>query len=65
MRTVHRKAGVLAAAVLATLATTGVAAAAQPEGSVVPARQHYGDQYIVVLKDASRDPGVARRAVRR
>ncbi|MFI5585335.1 S8 family serine peptidase [Amycolatopsis sp. NPDC051758] len=52
MRTVHRKAGVLAAAVLATLATTGAAAAAQPEGSVVPARQHYGDQYIVVLKDA-------------
>ena len=52
MRTVHRKAGVLAAAVLATLAGTGAAAAAQPEGSVVPARQHYGDQYIVVLKDA-------------
>ncbi|WP_103340025.1 S8 family peptidase [Amycolatopsis sp. CA-126428] len=52
MRTVHRKAGVLAAAVLATLATAGAAAAAQPEGTVVPARQHYGDQYIVVLKDA-------------
>ncbi|MCR6488414.1 S8 family peptidase [Amycolatopsis sp. OK19-0408] len=52
MRTVHRKAGVLAAAVLAILATTGVATAAQPEGAVVPARRHYGDQYIVVLKDA-------------
>ncbi|WP_103355497.1 S8 family serine peptidase [Amycolatopsis sp. CA-128772] len=52
MRTVHRKAVVLAAAVLATLATTGAAAAAQPEDGVVPAREHYGDQYIVVLKDA-------------
>ena len=51
MRTVHRKAGVLAAAVLATLTATGTAVAAQPEGAVVPARQHYGDQYIVVLKE--------------
>jgi subtilisin family serine protease len=56
MRTVHRKAGVLAAAVMATLAGTGVAAAAPPEGSVVPARQHYGDQYIVVLKEAVATP---------
>ncbi|MEU7784517.1 S8 family serine peptidase [Amycolatopsis sp. NPDC049159] len=52
MRTVHRKAGAVAAAVVAALATAGVAAAAAPEGTVVPARQHYGDQYIVVLKDA-------------
>ncbi|RSD09610.1 S8 family peptidase [Amycolatopsis eburnea] len=52
MRTVHRRAGAVAAAVVAALATAGVAAAAQPEGTVVPARQHYGDQYIVVLKDA-------------
>ncbi|WP_290056201.1 S8 family peptidase [Amycolatopsis solani] len=51
MRTVHRKAGAVAAAVVAALATAGVATAAQPEGTVVPARQHYGDQYIVVLED--------------
>ncbi|MEW2069946.1 S8 family serine peptidase [Streptomyces sp. NPDC007346] len=28
------------------------AVAAQPEGTVIPAREHYGDQYIVLLKDA-------------
>ncbi|GAA0628729.1 serine protease [Kutzneria viridogrisea] len=44
----------LSAVVLAAgLAVTGAAtaAAAQPEGAVVPAKQHFGDQYIVVLKD--------------
>ncbi|RZQ60133.1 S8 family serine peptidase [Amycolatopsis suaedae] len=30
---------------------TGLASAAQPEGTVVKAREHYGDQYIVVLRD--------------
>ncbi|WP_091287873.1 S8 family serine peptidase [Amycolatopsis xylanica] len=29
----------------------GTAVAAEPEGVVVQAKQHYGDQYIVVLKD--------------
>ncbi|MCS0636674.1 S8 family peptidase [Streptomyces sp. LP05-1] len=28
------------------------AVAARPEGTVIPAREHYGEQYIVVLKDA-------------
>ncbi|MFD2473650.1 S8 family peptidase [Amycolatopsis silviterrae] len=36
----------------AALGTAGVAQAA--EGTVVPAKQHYGDQYIVMLKDAYR-----------
>ncbi|MFD7028628.1 S8 family serine peptidase [Streptomyces sp. NPDC059917] len=33
-------------------APAAATAAVQPEGTVVPARQHYGDQYIVVLKDS-------------
>jgi subtilisin family serine protease len=41
---------------VASLLTLGVgtAAAAEPEGVVVQAKQHFGDQYIVVLKDGLR-----------
>jgi subtilisin family serine protease len=42
---------VAGAAVLLAFGLAGTAAAAQPEGTVIPAKQHYGDQYIVVLKD--------------
>ncbi|MFD8499632.1 S8 family serine peptidase [Amycolatopsis sp. NPDC059657] len=35
------------------LASTGTALAAEPEGTVVRAREHFGDQYIVVLQDVS------------
>ncbi|MGY0234201.1 S8 family serine peptidase [Longispora urticae] len=37
--------------VAAMIAAGGTAQAAPSEGTVVPARQHYGDQYIVVLRD--------------
>ncbi|MGW2401599.1 S8 family peptidase [Kitasatospora sp. NPDC001664] len=41
---------VAAAAIPVLLALAAPAGAAQPEGTVVAARQHYGDQYVVVLK---------------
>ncbi|MFD9965878.1 S8 family serine peptidase [Amycolatopsis sp. NPDC058986] len=46
--------GILALGACVSLLALGAgqAVAAEAEGVVVPAKQHYGDQYIVVLKDA-------------
>lgn len=41
-------------AVAVLTVASGTPAAAAPEGVVVPAKQHWGDQYIVVLKDGAK-----------
>ncbi|WP_222853997.1 S8 family serine peptidase [Fodinicola acaciae] len=52
MRWRTRLLGVAIGVAVAALTVAGVpATAAPPEGVVVPAKHHWGDQYIVVLKD--------------